>query len=329
MLGSIVGSFLGSKSNKGGGGGGVTDKGYVDAAKVSEAAMTAVAVINTVAGLKIAMRQLDIADKYYRLAKEMRDYWNSTYKPCEAKAVNEACQEPLYEPKYDLMAGRFLASSKLQFKKQTEQIAKTAHRYCTGLTASMMKDLAVLESVAAGDAINLAYRYEEARKQTLDERRWTRRHSMLALGRDMLSTSSSYMGSAANVYDAAMKTISGAGASLINAAAANEARARTRTEVATHRDVPNYGRTDYVTDGGTVTARSSSWYPITDRTHVSPGAAQPNAVLTGGLSSLVSVAPMMNSQAHPYQPHNLSGASPYNIAQQHVAPPGQPTVRSV
>ena len=180
----------------------VTDNGYKKAAELASAAMAAVATINTAAATAIAFRQLALANKYYDLAKEMRSYWNSTFRPNEIKQVNEAFNEPRYTPQYDVVAGRYLASVKQQFQKTMDKVATSARRYCCGMTAAMMRDIAVAQAMAESDAINLAYRYEDARKQIFDDRRWDRRQAAVALGRDLLSHVNSYMSNASNTYSA-------------------------------------------------------------------------------------------------------------------------------
>ncbi|ETD72773.1 hypothetical protein V757_02205 [Pelistega indica] len=205
LLGSVVGAVAGALGLGGSSGGGaqtVTDKGYIRASELARDAMTTVAMISTGAATYIATRQLAIAEKYYDLAKEMRDYWNSTYKPLEVKIVQEASSEPIYTPQYEVVGGRFLANVKHQFKRSIDTIGTKASRYCTGLTSAQMRDLAVAQAMAEGDAVNLAYRYEDGRKQIFDERRWSRRHQVAALGRDMLAQADSYMGKAHAAYEA-------------------------------------------------------------------------------------------------------------------------------
>ena len=180
---------------------GVTDNGYKKAAELASKAMTAVAVINTAAATAIAFKQLALANKYYDLAKEMRNYWNSTFRPNEVKQVNEAFNEPRYTPQYDAVAGRYLVSVKQQFQKTMDKVATSARRYCCGMTAAMMRDIAVAQAMAEADAVNLAYRYEDARKQIFDDRRWERRHAAIALGRDLLSHVNSYMSNASSAYN--------------------------------------------------------------------------------------------------------------------------------
>lgn len=201
MLGSVF-NALGIGSSGGGGGGGqcVDGESYVKASEKAQTAMELVATINTVAATAIAIRQLTLANKYFDLAKEARDYWKGTFKPLEVELVNEVKAMPMYTPQFDVTSGRWLATVKQQFKHAYDVIGNRATRYCTGLTASMMRDAAVAQANTEGDVINMAYRYEEGRKQIFDEVRHSRRNQAVALGRDMISVSSSYAGQAFNAY---------------------------------------------------------------------------------------------------------------------------------
>lgn len=197
-IGNIVGGLLGGGAEFSSEA--VTDQGYVEASEKASAAMEMVATINTAAATYIAIRQLSLAEKYYDLAKEARDYWKGTFRPMEVKAVQEIDATPLYTPQYDVTAGRFVAQARQQFRKIYDEVGVHARRYCTGMTAALMKDAAVAQATALSDTTNLAYRYEDGRKQAFDELRWARRHQMLSLGRDMLTVSKSYSDSATNMY---------------------------------------------------------------------------------------------------------------------------------
>lgn len=179
---------------------GVTDSGVVTSEGLAKAAQIAIAVLNTVAALEISQRQIKLARDYFNLAKEMRDFWNSTYRDCEVTHAGEACGAPLYTPQYDLTAGRYVASVRQQFRKGYDNLVRVAGRYCTGLTATTLKDIALAESMAVGDAVNMAYRYEEARKEAKDDVRWSRRDSVLALGRGIAKQAQSYAVLASDAY---------------------------------------------------------------------------------------------------------------------------------
>lgn len=178
----------------------VDGKNYVKASELARTAMIAVATINTVAATAIAIRQLVLANKYYDLAKEARDYWKGTFKPLEVAFVNEVKNMPMYTPQYDVTAGRFLAAVKQQFKRAYDSVGATASRYCTGLTATLMRDAMVAQAAAEGDVINLAYRYEDGRKQIFDEVRHGRRMQALTLGRNMIAESTTYASMANSTY---------------------------------------------------------------------------------------------------------------------------------
>jgi hypothetical protein len=162
------------------------------AALLANAAAIAVAVYNTMAAIEIADKQYEIAKGYLDIARELHDYWLNTFKPCEQAYVAEACAAPVYQPRYEETAGRYVASVRQQFRKSIDNVVRTSSRYCTGLTAAMMKDIAIAEAQAVGSARNFAYRYEEARKERKDDIRWSRRHNALGLGRGLLGEAAQY-----------------------------------------------------------------------------------------------------------------------------------------
>jgi hypothetical protein len=177
-----------------------TDSGWIKSSSIAQLAATAVAVINTIAALEISRRQYEIAKGYYDMARELRDFWNNTFMPCEQATVAEACSAPLYTPQYDETAGRYVASVRQQFRNALNDITNCAPRFCTGLTQAMLKDAAIAEAQAIGDAENYAYRYEEARKEAKDDLRWNRRIQALGLGRNLLGESATYAQSAAGLF---------------------------------------------------------------------------------------------------------------------------------
>ncbi|RQH06621.1 hypothetical protein [Paraburkholderia dinghuensis] len=177
-----------------------TDNGWVSSTTIAQLAATAVAVINTLAALEMSAREYQIANGYYNLALQLRNYWNNTFVPCETAAVAYACSQPLYQPLYNETAGRYIASVKQQFADALNNVVNCANRFCTGLTQSMIKDITIAEAQAIGDAQNYAYRYEEAREEAMDDRRWARIMNALGLGRNLLGDAASYAKTAAGLY---------------------------------------------------------------------------------------------------------------------------------
>ncbi|MGF6599784.1 hypothetical protein P3T23_004518 [Paraburkholderia sp. GAS448] len=177
-----------------------TDSGWITSSSIAQLAATAVAVINTVAALEISRREYEIAKGYYDLARELRDMWNNTFVPCEQATVAEACSAPLYTPLYDETAGRYIASVKQQFRDALNNIINCSNRFCTGLTQAMLKDAAIAQAQAVGDAQNYAYRYEEARKEAKDDLRWNRRMQALGLGRNLMAESATYAKAAEGLF---------------------------------------------------------------------------------------------------------------------------------
>ena len=169
-----------------------TDSGWVQSSTIVQAGQIAVAGINTAAAIVIANKQYEIAKGYLGLAKEMREYWNSTFKPREQAYVAEVFAEAKHTPEYAVQAGRYVVSVRQQFKKKTDDALRCVSRYCTGLSAQLLKDITLAEATALGNAANYAYRYAEGRAENLNDRRLSRQHNALGIGRDMLGQSAKY-----------------------------------------------------------------------------------------------------------------------------------------
>lgn len=164
-----------------------TDMGWIQSSTIAQAAMIAVAVRQASTAESMNNKQISILNRQMKLAEEAREYWKTTYVPCERATVQEICAEPKYELQYDRTSGRYVAAVRKSFGAINDRIRCTG-RYCTGLTAAMIKDIAVQEAIAISDATNFAYRVEEDRKEAKDAVRWSRRMEALAMGRDLNKT---------------------------------------------------------------------------------------------------------------------------------------------
>jgi len=158
----------------------------------------------------IARWQQDLAEAYYELAREMRQYWNSYYRPSEILFVQEVSAEQPYTPQYELVAGRYSLNIRRQFGNMFDQVNRCSNRYCTGLTKALTRDIIIAQAQVMGDAMNFGYRYEEFRKDAKDDVRFSRRITMLGLGRDMLQQALSYGQAASNMGEAAARTMGAA-----------------------------------------------------------------------------------------------------------------------
>lgn len=178
----------------------VTDIGVEGNAQWSSLAATAVATINTLAAIKIANKQYDIARSYYKMAQQKWDRFKNKYMPCERREMNEACNTPEYTARYDASAQTWMNEVERNFAQARSRIDVLNALYCVCPDPSLAQDMSLMTSLAAGDTGNFAYRYEEHRKDAKDDVRWTRRQQALNRGRELQSTAARYAEAAANAY---------------------------------------------------------------------------------------------------------------------------------
>lgn len=178
----------------------VTDDGVSTNARWASLAATAIATINTLAAIKIANKQYDIANSYYKMAKQKWDRFKNKYMPCERREMNEACNTPEYTPKYDESANSWVSEVDRNFAQARARIDALNALHCICPDPSLAQDMSLMASIAAGDTANFAYRYEEHRRDAKNDVRWTRRQQALNRGRDLQSTAAKYAEAAANAY---------------------------------------------------------------------------------------------------------------------------------
>lgn len=180
---------------------GVTDEGLIKSSNIARIGAIAVAAINTANAVRMAKLQKDIADKYQQMADESREYFNDTYKPCEQSAVAEACAAPLYKRDYDKsQIGRMLVSVKSKARDQIEQAIRCKTRYCTGQMAAVLKDGVLAQAGSESAVYGLGLRYEEDRERARNDVRWSRRASILNIGRDLAGAATEYAQLAAGIF---------------------------------------------------------------------------------------------------------------------------------
>lgn len=195
----------------------VTDTGVEGNAQWSSLAATAVATLNTVAAIRIADKQYDIARAYYAMARRKWDRFRDKYMPCERTEMNEACNTPGYVPQYGPSSTTWMAEVGRCFGQARTRADQLNALYCVCPDPSLAQDMSLQESIAAGDTGNFAYRYEEHRKDAKDDVRWTRRQQALNRGRDLQSTAARYAEAAANAYGDAGTNIGRAAEGAISA----------------------------------------------------------------------------------------------------------------
>jgi len=206
LLSAVVSYFTGG-SGGGSSGDARTDAGWIRAATIQQLAATAIAILQMKAQSDIYDKQHDIAKGYLSMAKELHDYWANYYKPCEIKTLSESCNEEKHEPDYERYANRFANTARLKSADAERQL-KLRSRSCVGHYLSNSRLFAIEQSRSIINASNAGYRYAERRADALNDVRFSRRISVLGMGRNLPAQALSYAQAAANAYTGLANTVS-------------------------------------------------------------------------------------------------------------------------
>lgn len=170
-----------------------------------QAALIAVAVINTAAQISITKKRYQIAKDYANLAKDRWTRFRDNYAPLERAMLNEVANAPIYEPDYPGARRRAQEHSSSAFFWANDQMADLATKYGLCLDPSFSNDMDLAEALSRDDGTNFNYRDEEFFALYKQDQRWNRRSTLLDLGRDLHAQSASY----ATAANDALKTVGG------------------------------------------------------------------------------------------------------------------------
>jgi hypothetical protein len=179
---------------------GPSDAGRVAISVVWQAAAAVLAAVNVSSSMEMAQKQFDLAQRYYRIARAWRDWYNQGFVPLENKELDEIWDEGPYEPHYEAAAGRASVTAKLVFKDKLEQVLRCTSSYATGLRQALIKDMVSLTGSATAFAEGLGIRNERARTEIMDGLRWKHREAAVSRGRGMAASNVTYAQLAAGIY---------------------------------------------------------------------------------------------------------------------------------
>lgn len=153
------------------------------------AALIAVATLNTAAQWEIANDRYKLAKEYANIAKDRWNRFSSGYRPLEQGMLNEASTAPIPKPDYAGAQSRYGGWFQSAFSSMEDRFSQVAGTYCLSVDSSISTDLDNAAEAARGDGINFGYRYEEDRARMKEDERWNRRANVLNLGRDLIAQS--------------------------------------------------------------------------------------------------------------------------------------------
>jgi hypothetical protein len=179
---------------------GPTDSGRMAIALAWQIAAAALAAVNVVTSSQLAAKQFALAQRYFRIAREWRDWYNRGFVPLEDMELDEIWAEGLHDPYYDAAAGRAAATAKLAFADKVEAALRCTDQYATGLRQALLKDGSRLLAESAAAAEGMGLRNERAHVEAMNDMRWKHREAAVMRGRNMAASNVAYAQLASGIY---------------------------------------------------------------------------------------------------------------------------------
>lgn len=179
---------------------GVNDEERSLFSNILNAAAIAAAGYNAYKALDIALKEWEMAKKYWRIAENWLDYYKDAYAPVEDQEIDEALKIPIAEPSYDIARGRARASAWIAAKGRLRQAMRCTSRYCTGLRGDILLRVKQAEAEAVALADGLGYRNERAYVEARNDVRWEQRLNTAKRGRDIIADVASLGMASAGIY---------------------------------------------------------------------------------------------------------------------------------
>lgn len=112
-----------------------------------------------------------------------------------------------YEPDYVSQQGRVLGTVQAQFDNGNKQRRRQLGKYETGRCKSENLRFALAAATAKTDALNAAYRYEEARRDRYEEVYWGRKVQAVSVAQNVIARSFGALTSSGSVVSAGLGAI--------------------------------------------------------------------------------------------------------------------------
>lgn len=131
-----------------------------------------------IAGLQkeVADRAQDRLDVTWENIKDKSDklfnHWYDVSRPIEIAMINKAKADADagYVAQYDVARNRATADASREFSRARDKVRRESNVHCVGSTRASMRQLHAAEARARVSAINAAYRFEEARKERIEDK---------------------------------------------------------------------------------------------------------------------------------------------------------------
>lgn len=156
---------------------------YFNAVKVTAKTNLLIATVQQagafyIAGLQkeVADRAQDRLDETWANIKDKSDklfnHWYDNSRPIEIDMLNKAKKDmdAGYTPQYDEVRNRASVDVAKEFSRARVKLQRESNVHCVGSTRSQIRQLYASEARARVTAINAGYRYEEARKERIEDK---------------------------------------------------------------------------------------------------------------------------------------------------------------
>ena len=175
-----------------------TDAGDGWAANIAQVAAVAVATANTVAAIRMADLQYDIAKGYLTISEERSRYYYDVFVPCENKELAEACSA--FSTDFNVNTATYGRSGVTARIAHGVNKYNITSRYCTGHREFLEVSDKIIEAMEVATTANMGWRNAYAKVDALEDRRWSRRISALNRGRGLPAQSVSFAGLAYGIF---------------------------------------------------------------------------------------------------------------------------------
>lgn len=182
---------------------GVSDNGRSWFGNILAAASVAAAGYNAYKAYEIAEQEWRMAKKYWQIAKNWLDYYKDWFASVEDQELSEAMSIDKMEltPDNVLTArGRARVAAYLEYRGLLKSAIRCTSRYCAGLRADMLADLAAAQADAVSMADGLGYRNERAYVEARNDVRFEKMLNTAKRGRDMVADNVALTRNAAGIY---------------------------------------------------------------------------------------------------------------------------------
>lgn len=156
---------------------------YFNAVKTTAKTNLLIATIQQAGAFYIAGLQKEVADRAQdRLdatwenikdkSDKLFDHWYGVSRPIEIDMISKAKADADagYVAQYDVARNRATADAAREFSRARDKVRRESNVHCVGSTRASMRQLHAAEARARVSAINAAYRFEEARKERIEDK---------------------------------------------------------------------------------------------------------------------------------------------------------------